>query len=1102
MDPVLSSLFPTYNIGSDGFNWFIGQVENTNDDKGGGRVRVRIVGVHHREGNVTPTQQLPFAHVMMPANVPYSNGGSAGAHNLKIGSWVIGFYLDNDGQNPIIMGSIAHTPASTYEELQEWTPDLESLGFRPTKVIDLDPFSGRTLTDINTGKNKDKAVTDAGEAKIKQANKRESCPAILAALNRQQSATNPTGSKACVAVADAKCDSKDLGSGLKRILGDLLAANQNAGGSLGSYYVGKINGELYSAVDIPRKYINKVTRLMTSFATRVKKEIVYGIREGIEALVKLIMGVQSVKQTVEQATDKPKNPKESVVPNTERGNFLKEVIKFFNKILNEIGCSFTKTLDDLIKFIVDLLMGYLQDAFNAAFCLIDNVVGQATKFLESTFDKLVNDILGPLQSLLGEAGSFLDIVGGVLNRVLNLLGISCTGITSECNKKKSECTDGSDDDKDEDENEKDFLDNLIEEIETGSLTGKTLGSVSTGVCNAARTNPSPAKTKVKFIGGILNQPPKGSYVSITDIKPEIPLGAIADPTGFPSAVPVPAADRDTENYIDYKITRLKDKIKEGEIASFLLEGPQRNGVLDLRILKSSVIPSEGGTTYEECEIASNDGLAYGLVVQVIRDGQGNPFVTINQPGVGFQVGMEFTLAAGKIGGTSEDDDIVIKIKEVGETLTYRIFGDVYDKKLIDDELYPEFKQFTFSVKDDGTDGSRTFSFQTIDAPNNPQPSYIGLEIINKRAADSIVIWDDDPEDEYRVEVEEIVSIEIETAKDDYKEGENIFYKIITENVPDGTVYDFRFFGDAEEGKDYSVYSDVRKVEISGGEGEIIVLTEVDNEFESQDETLVLILFQEDTETPVATKTVLIVDRDKEKDAAAPEFVLTQDTTSEQLQEYLDSIGTELTRDFGDQTVTLPPESGGFVETDLGTDEPEEFVPPVAGDPIVDEDGSIISIPIDYPGNKPYQIPPKVTISGDGYGAAGIALLDDKGFVSEIRVTRIGVGYVPNLPDDNDLSCIIDSFTIIRPGFGYEFAPTLYIDGDPKVAEIEINEDGYISGVRVLNRSKAYNTIPEILIVGGGGVGGFVLPSLVCLPPREIEEKGYVKIGTGRYVDCP
>ena len=111
-----------------------------------------------------------------------------------------------------------------------------------------------------------------------------------------------------------------------------------------------------------------------------------------------------------------------------------------------------------------------------------------------------------------------------------------------------------------------------------------------------------------------------------------------------------------------------------------------------------MIPSEGGTTYEECEIASNDGLAYGLVVQVIRDGQGNPFVTINQPGVGFQVGMEFTLAAGKIGGTSEDDDIVIKIKEVGETLTYRIFGDVYDKKLIDDELYPEFNNLLSLLK--------------------------------------------------------------------------------------------------------------------------------------------------------------------------------------------------------------------------------------------------------------------------------------------------------------------------------------------------------------------------------------------------------------------
>ena len=48
MDQSLSSLYPIHKIGSDGFSWWIGQVEtNKKDDpKRSGRYRVRIIGQH------------------------------------------------------------------------------------------------------------------------------------------------------------------------------------------------------------------------------------------------------------------------------------------------------------------------------------------------------------------------------------------------------------------------------------------------------------------------------------------------------------------------------------------------------------------------------------------------------------------------------------------------------------------------------------------------------------------------------------------------------------------------------------------------------------------------------------------------------------------------------------------------------------------------------------------------------------------------------------------------------------------------------------------------------------------------------------------------
>ena len=78
MDQVLSSLYPTNQIGSDGISWWIGQIESPKDpqEEGGdpkraGRYRVRIVGTHLQDGNITPTTDLPWAHVMMPATHPY-----------------------------------------------------------------------------------------------------------------------------------------------------------------------------------------------------------------------------------------------------------------------------------------------------------------------------------------------------------------------------------------------------------------------------------------------------------------------------------------------------------------------------------------------------------------------------------------------------------------------------------------------------------------------------------------------------------------------------------------------------------------------------------------------------------------------------------------------------------------------------------------------------------------------------------------------------------------------------------------------------------------------------------------------------------------------
>ena len=202
-----------------------------------------------------------------------------------------------------------------------------------------------------------------------------------------------------------------------------------------------------------------------------------------------------------------------------------------------------------------------------------------------------------------------------------------------------------------------------------------------------------------------------------------------------------------------------------------------------------------------------------------------------------------------------------------------------------------------------------------------------------------------------------------------------------------------------------------------------------------------------------------------------------------------------------------PDDKSVGDSDIGVGDDPSTVFQKFRSPIVDTNrvitdgaGGIIEIPVDNTGDA-YAEPPVVFVSGEGIGATATALLDDDGFVTEIRVQSSGFGYKKNLAVDNDVRCIIDAFTILSPGIGYDTPPTMYINGELGIAEAVV-ENGFVIGARVLNRTMTFAKFPTIELVGGGGYGARLLPSLACLNTEALTTIGATKIGTGRYVDCP
>ena len=99
-------------MGKNGFQWFVGVVEDRQDPKTLGRLRVRCLGYHTENLDKLETKDLPWAHVMNPITSATVSGLGQSPLGAVEGSWVVGFFQDGaDAQMPIIIGTLPGIPS-------------------------------------------------------------------------------------------------------------------------------------------------------------------------------------------------------------------------------------------------------------------------------------------------------------------------------------------------------------------------------------------------------------------------------------------------------------------------------------------------------------------------------------------------------------------------------------------------------------------------------------------------------------------------------------------------------------------------------------------------------------------------------------------------------------------------------------------------------------------------------------------------------------------------------------------------------------------------------------------------------------------------------
>jgi len=1182
MDPVLSSLFPVHQIGADGFNWWIGQVEtNKNDDpKNSGRYRVRIVGQHLKTCDATPTEELPWANVMMPVTTPWSDGGVTGASvNLNQGNWVVGFYLDNDKQKPIIMGSVGHTAGATLLKNVEEdpAPGETCKSFTTFLSPDRDPYKHEPLPEEEKTNGTPSAQTvgdkptTIGQAGLPANAVPEKHAANFYALFAENTATNPNGAKICVEIADPKCGTEsDLKGGLTNILGDMLAANQQSGGQLGDFYVSKVSGELTRYLDVGRYHANRAIRLVKSFIARVKGELIKLIRQGVDFLIENALTVEKAATdalgNVNTGPVAPNLDIEPFQPIVKRESRLKAIQEFLDKTLGELGCSIEDITDRIAQWLTDLLLGFLMDAFNAATCLVDTLVNGIINQIVSFLESLISNILGPLQAILSIAAAPLNLIGSAINTVLGLLGISCDGPSSSCQKVKKECTEC------DSEETQDWLDDLISQIEDGELAGDS-------VCSDSKKFPTIRSTNVVAVGGVFTPAP-GSTIPGTTSGP-----AGSGPNGI---------NLSTINSISYSSSDIT--VTEGNFAVFTIT---RSGNTLFSSSLSYTI-TDLTTTYGEDYIGAvvgTVGFARGersktIQLRTFRDKKKEgieDFQLVLRPastpaGITprFPNGNSFKCSItdfnnqnyGPVVGSPPNSPpqtttptfiqpLPLLPSTVPSRQTFRITSDK--------AYYYNSEVITFTINTTNVPNNTVFNYDvtgTINSADIVEPLTGQVTIVNNTATLQFTTVDDaDVATEtltlsllntpatrtVAVIADDIPTYDVVADRTVAEEGDVITYTITTANVADNTKLTYTLSGDIDR-LDIIGYSLTGEFEIQNNtatvqvqltkdgtieETELLTFT-IDNTTASAD---VIVLPEEETLIDPEVISVLVTtDKLNYDEGETITYTITTTNVPDGTEFQYSLFGESITSNditggslYGsflvldnkakvyvgieedlsiekDETLTFSVNGTGasaqvIIKGDLDElieDDPDIAVPcvtpPTFGEPITDANGSIISIPILERG-CPYQTPPTIIISGNGYGSRAIPLLDDKGYVTEARITKTGTNYKQNLPDPN-LRCVIDSFTLLNPGRDYTSAPKVFINGEPNLAEALVNNDGYVFSVRILDRSKEYYEIPNIVIQGGGGGGARVLPNIVCKDPLELERIGYAKIGTGKYIDCP
>ena len=410
-------------IGKEGFNWWVGQVENDGSkywnadlEDGNGdfdygdfdwtnKVKVRIIGYHSPNRKELPTYDLPWAQVLMPP-IYSQRSGIGSIHQLQLNSWVVGFFMDGaSAQIPIVMGTISdENPDSSYG-VEGGKPQgfaqITSVNYKKKDHGTQGSSAANTGSTIQKNEETgiDEAPTKNAGQKTEEGTEETKNERGAAEEKSEKQKIADEKQKVTVQVGNGKCGS-ETATKLEGPLAEFMKFARGVEKNDIDQFINKLDGTVvdldYEINIMSQRIQKKLTGLTANIKGVVMEETNKLVQDGLASLS---------------------------VPDPELDVAVRDQLKNVGDL---VSCLFKQLIGELGDFIKGLLKDLVENVLDTALCLVQNILGDIMKKLMDS----ITAALGILKGITGAIKGARDKIQNLLNKVGDFLDLFCDGALS------------------------------------------------------------------------------------------------------------------------------------------------------------------------------------------------------------------------------------------------------------------------------------------------------------------------------------------------------------------------------------------------------------------------------------------------------------------------------------------------------------------------------------------------------------------------------------------------------------------------------------------------------------------------------------------------